>query len=80
MNLLEEAFRLFDEYNLRDPRSINWNNAVYPQEYAYALLLISAYYPYSLMQPKSFCWRHAVSISVVGKSQERVILRGGSII
>lgn len=39
MKLLEEAFKLFDEYNLRDPRSITWKNAIYPQEYAYSLML-----------------------------------------
>ncbi|WPU91722.1 DUF4202 domain-containing protein [Mucilaginibacter sabulilitoris] len=39
MNQLQEAFKLFDEYNQQDPRSITWRNAEYPLEYAYSLML-----------------------------------------
>jgi hypothetical protein len=39
MNQLQHAFNLFDEYNQNDPRWIIWKNEVYPQEYAYALML-----------------------------------------
>ncbi|UOE52530.1 DUF4202 domain-containing protein [Mucilaginibacter sp. SMC90] len=39
MNRLQHAFNLFDEYNQKDPRWIIWKNEVYPQEYAYALML-----------------------------------------
>jgi len=39
MNRLQEAFKLFDEYNQHDPRSIIWKNAEYPLEYAYSLML-----------------------------------------
>lgn len=33
------AFKLFDQYNQQDPRSINWEGNTYPQEYFYALKL-----------------------------------------
>ncbi|RBQ11532.1 DUF4202 domain-containing protein [Pedobacter miscanthi] len=38
-NLMAEALRLFDEYNLRDPRSVTWKDTVLPLEYAYSLML-----------------------------------------
>ncbi len=36
---LKEAFRLFDAYNSQDPRTILWKDQLFPQEYAYALML-----------------------------------------
>nr|WP_068890339.1 DUF4202 domain-containing protein [Pedobacter panaciterrae] len=39
MNQLQEAFKLFDDYNQQDPRSITWKNTELPQEYAYAIML-----------------------------------------
>jgi hypothetical protein len=38
-SLLPEALKLFDEYNLRDPRSIDWKGKIYPLEYAHSLML-----------------------------------------
>ena len=39
MNQLQEAFKLFDDYNQQDPRLITWKNNALPQEYAYAIML-----------------------------------------
>ncbi|MBE9586770.1 DUF4202 domain-containing protein [Mucilaginibacter sp. JRF] len=39
MSKLQEAFRLFDEYNMQDPRTLEWDGITYPVEYAYALRL-----------------------------------------
>lgn len=39
MNKLDTAFRLFDDYNRRDPRSFTWQGITYPQEYFFALKL-----------------------------------------
>lgn len=39
MNQLQQAFKLFDEYNQQGPRLITWKGAEYPQEYAHALML-----------------------------------------
>ncbi|MCC8408700.1 DUF4202 domain-containing protein [Mucilaginibacter sp. UR6-1] len=39
MSKLQEAFRLFDEYNMHDPRTLEWEGTTYPVEYAYALRL-----------------------------------------
>ncbi len=39
MSKLEHAFRLFDDYNRQDPRTITWGGETYPQEYFFALKL-----------------------------------------
>lgn len=39
MSNLENAFKLFDEYNRQDPRTFLWEGESYPQEYFFALKL-----------------------------------------
>jgi hypothetical protein len=39
MNKLDTAFQLFDAYNKQDPRSFDWENETYPQEYFFAIKL-----------------------------------------
>lgn len=39
MSKTQEAFRLFDAYNMQDPRTVNVNGKSYPTEYFYALQL-----------------------------------------
>jgi uncharacterized protein YihD (DUF1040 family) len=39
MSSIEHAFQLFDDYNRHDPRTMEWEGVVYPQEYFYALKL-----------------------------------------
>lgn len=39
MSSIEHAFQLFDDYNRQDPRTLEWEGVVYPQEYFYALKL-----------------------------------------
>jgi uncharacterized protein YihD (DUF1040 family) len=39
MSSIEHAFQLFDDYNRQDPRTMEWDGVVYPQEYFYALKL-----------------------------------------
>lgn len=39
MNKLEQAFRLFDEYNRQAPEIVTWNGQEYPSEYFYAIKL-----------------------------------------
>ncbi|MES2276490.1 MAG: DUF4202 domain-containing protein [Bacteroidota bacterium] len=39
MNKLDAAFQLFDNYNKQDPRSFEWDDTTYPQEYFFAMAL-----------------------------------------
>jgi uncharacterized protein YihD (DUF1040 family) len=39
MSSIEHAFQLFDDYNRQDPRTMEWEGVVYPQEYFYSLKL-----------------------------------------
>jgi len=39
MSKLDTAFKLFDEYNRKDPRNFTWDNVSEPQEYFFAIKL-----------------------------------------
>jgi len=39
MSKLDTAFKLFDEYNRKDPRTFTWDNVSEPQEYFFAIKL-----------------------------------------
>jgi hypothetical protein len=39
MSKLDAAFKLFDEYNRKDPRNFTWDNVTDPQEYFFAIKL-----------------------------------------
>lgn len=39
MSKLDTAFRLFDRYNQQDPRNLEWEGVIYPQEYFFAIKL-----------------------------------------
>jgi len=39
MSKLEQAFKLFDDYNRKDPRNFSWQGVSVPQEYFFAMKL-----------------------------------------